>query len=334
MYVKFESELRDYLENPAKKFNKFVKEFLPRGKKEMLLLNKKAEEGRDRLLEFNSQNSKISGELLVEAQKMDSNEELLPFAFNMLERLDIDVQKGIYPNSYVLKGEPGQLAHATLLGVENTRNMENGEILEFDGCSITVATSRESVLNYENVKFFFFFHPIMQRLFDSALNEDFGDVACVSDFVPGGKILAQYNFILEFSVNTHWGINNMLNERFLSVVLDSTGNTHNGVLEKVKNAKNSQIANIHNGILEYFATEGLKKAKSSLEDAVKKVAKEAEKQAISVLESELHRLEETYMLLRDFEIGKLMDKKKRDIIACKKSLASPKLRLDGVRVII
>jgi ATP-dependent helicase HepA len=67
---------------------------------------------------------------------------------------------------------------------------------------------------------------------------------------------------------------------------------------------------------------------------MKEMAKETEKLAISALESELHRLEETYMLLRDFETGKLMDKKKREIVACKKSLASPKLRLDGVRIII
>jgi ATP-dependent helicase HepA len=168
MYAKFENELKSYLENPAKKYGKFVKEFLPRGKTEMLLLNEKAEEGRDRLLEFNSQNKKISGELLAEAKKMDSNEELLPFAFAMLESLDIDVQKGIYPDSFVLKGEPEQPEHATLLGVENTRSSENGEVSESDGCSITVVTGRETALNYENVSFFHWEHPVMQRLFDRA----------------------------------------------------------------------------------------------------------------------------------------------------------------------
>jgi len=336
MYAKFESELKDYLENPAKKYNQFVKEFLPRGKKEMLLQSKKAEEGRDRLLEFNSQNKKISDELLAEAQKMDLNEELLPFAFDMLERQDIDVQKGIYPDSFVLKGEPEQPEHATLLGVENTRSFENGEVSESDGCSITVVTSRETALSYENVGFFHWEHPVMQRLFDKALSDDFGDTACVvCDFVPPGEILAQYNFILEFSVNARWGINYLFGERFLSVIIDSKGNLQNDLAEALNTMplKNSKAADILYSDLEYFTTEGFETAKNSLENAIKKIAEETEKRVISILESELHRMEETYMLLRSFELGQSLDQKKKDIIACKKSLENPKLRLNGVRIL-
>ena len=336
MYAKFENELKSYLENPAKKYGKFVKEFLPRGKTEMLLLNKKAEEGRDRLLEFNSQNKKISGELLAEAKKMDSNEELLPFAFAMLESLDIDVQKGIYPDSFVLKGEPEQPEHATLLGVENTRSSENGEVSESDGCSITVVTGRETALNYENVSFFHWEHPVMQRLFDRALSDDFGNTACVvCDLVPAGEIFAQYNFVLEFSVNAHWGISDLLGEKFLSVIIDGKGNLQNNFAKVLSTAplKNSKAADIPYSELEYFTTEGFETAKNSLENTAKKIAKETEKPVISILESQLHRMEETYMLLRDFELGKLLVQKRKDIIACKRSLGNPKLRLDGVRII-
>jgi len=336
MYAKFETELKSYLENPAKKFSKFLKEFLPRGKKEMQLLNERAEVGRDRLLEFNSQNKKISGELLAEAQKMDSNEELLAFAFDMLSVLDIEVQKGIYSGSFVLKGAAGQPEHATLLGANLANYSDNGEVSEFDGCSITVTTSRENALNYENVEFFHWEHPIMQRLFDKALSDNFGNAACVvCDFVPDGKFFAQYNFILEFSVNSHWGINNLVGERLLSVVLDNKGNMQN-IPEnlQVKQLQNSKAADIPYSILEYFTTEGFEAAKNSLEDIAKKISEETEKMVIPVLESELHRLEETYMLLRDFELGRILDKKKKDIVACKKSLKNPKLRLNGVRVLV
>ncbi|MDR2582377.1 MAG: DEAD/DEAH box helicase family protein [Fibromonadaceae bacterium] len=336
MYAKFEIELKSYLENPAKKFNKFLKEFLPLGKKEMQLLNEKAEAGRDRLLEFNSQNKKISGELLAAAQKMDSNEELLAFAFDMLSVLDIEVQNGIYPGSFVLKGAPGQSEHATLLGVSPAGYLDNGEVSEFDGCSITVATSRENALNYENVEFFHWEHPIMQRLFDKALSDDFGNVACVvCDFVPSDKVFVQYNFILEFSVNSHWGINNLVGERLLSVVLDNKGNAQN-IPEtlQAKQLQNSKAADISYSVLEYFTTEGFEMAKSSLEHIAKKISEETEKTVIPVLESEIHRLEETYMLLRDFELGRVLDKKKKDIIVCKKSLKNPKLRLNGVRVLV
>jgi len=326
MYAKFEDELKDYLENPVKKYNKFIKEFLPRGKKEMLLLNEKAEEGRDRLLEFNSQNKKISEELLAEAKKMDANEELLPFAFDMLERLDIDVQKGIYRNSFVLKGEPEQPEHAALLGVENSQPSEGGEILESDGCVTTVVTERETALSYENISFFHWEHPIMQRLFDKALSEDFGTAACVaSEDVPPGKYLVQYNFILEFSINASWEISNLIGEKFLTIVLDNDGN----IWEMPENMKNSKNFDISYSVLENL----FEKAKTILGAQAQKIAAEMEKPAVSALESELHRLEETYLLLRDFELGQLLEKKKKDIIACKKSLESPKLRLDGVRII-
>ena len=336
MYAKFESELKSCLEKPAKKFSKFLKEFLPRGKKEMQLLNEKAEAGRDRLLEFNSQNKKISGELLAQAQKMDSNEELLAFAFDMLSVLDIEVQKGAYPDSFVLKGAPGQPEHATILGANLAGSSENGEFSEFDGCSITIATSRENALNYENVEFFHWEHPIMQRLFDKALSDDFGNTACVvCDFVPSGKVFAQYNFILEFSVNSQWGINNLVGEHLLSTTLDNKGNSQN-IAETLQSRQlqNSKAMDIPYSTLEYFATEGFETAKKSLENIAKEISEETEKMVIPVLESELHRLEETYMLLRDFELSRILDKKKKDIIACKKSLKNPKLRMNGVRVLV
>jgi len=336
MYAKFETELKSYLENPSKKFSKFLKEFLPRGKKEMQLINEKAEAGRDRLLEFNSQNKKISGELLAQAQKMDSNEELLSFAFDMLSVLDIEVQKGIYPDSFILKGTPGQLEHATLLGANLAISSDNGEISEFDGCSITVATNREIALNYENMEFFHWEHPIMQRLFDKALSDGFGNVACVvCDIVPSGKAFAQYNFILEFSVNSQWGINNLVGERLLSVTLDNKGNAQNTAEAlQSRQLQNRKAADIPYSILEYFATDGFETAKNTLEDIVKKISEETEKTVIPVLESELHRAEETYMLLRDFELGRILDKKKKDIVACKKSLKNPQLRLNGVRILV
>jgi len=336
MYAKFETELKSYLESPAKKFSKFLKEFLPRGKKEMQLLNEKAEAGRDRLLEFNSQNKKISGELLAQAQKMDSNEDLLTFAFDMLSVLDIEVQNGIYQGSFVLKGAPEQPEHATLLGANLASSSDNGEVSEFDGCSVTVATSRENALNYENIEFFHWEHPVMQRLFDKALGDDFGIIACVvCDSVPNGKVFVQYNFILEFSVNSHWGINNLVNERLLSVILDNKGNAQN-IPENLltKQLQNSKAADMPYSILEYFTTEGFETAKSSLENIAKKISEETEKMVIPILESEIHRAEETYMLLRDFELGRVLDKKKKDIVACKKSLKDPKLRLNGVRVLV
>jgi ATP-dependent helicase HepA len=333
MYAKFERELKGYLEDPAKKFSKFKKEFLPRGKAEMQLLNEKAEEGRDRLLEFNSQNKKLSEELFAEAKKMDANMELFDFAFKMLECLDIDVQNAIYPNSYVLKGLPEQPEHATLLGAQSFRHSENGEESESDGCSLTVAWDRVHALNYENIEFFHWEHPIMRRLFDKALGENFGVLASVyCRSVPEGQFWAQYNFILDFTVDSRWGINHLIGGHFLTVFADGSGNLHVSCEKPDDSARNFK-GDIPDSVLEYFAGEGFEKAKNSLEVAVNEIAEKTEKLAISTLESELHRLEESYMLLRDFELGKVVDKKKKAILSCKKSLESPKLRLDGLRIL-
>jgi ATP-dependent helicase HepA len=322
MYAKFEKELKEYLEAPEKKMSKFIKEFLPRGKKEMLLLNKKAEDGRDRLLEFNSQNKKLSEELLAEAQKMDSSGELMPWAFDMLERLDVEVQEGAYPESFIFKSAPEQQSeHATLLGLE-----EGDEDYED---SITVITNREKALSYEKAEFFHWEHPIMQRLFDRALGADFGNAACVAcDFIPAGKVFVQYNFILGFSVNAHWGISHLISEKLLSAVLDSDGNLRNDILEKLE-----KFAVGARNVLPSHIPNHFEAAKDFLKETAKQMATETEKTVISVLESQLHRLEETYVLLRDFELGKQLDKKKRAIIACKKSLENPRLRLDGVRIL-
>jgi len=136
-------------------------------------------------------------------------------------------------------------------------------------------------------------------------------------------------------VNSHWGINNLVSERLLSVVLDNKGNAQN-IPENLltKQLQNSKAADVPYSILEYFTTEGFETAKNSLENVAKKISEETEKIVIPILESEIHRAEETYMLLRDFELGRVLDKKKKDIIACKKSLKDPKLRLNGVRVLV
>jgi ATP-dependent helicase HepA len=335
MYIKFENELKNYLENPVKKISSFKKEFLPRGKAEMKLLNEKAEAGRDRLLEFNSLNKKLSQELLAEAREMDLNTELFDFAFNMLESLDIDVQKGIYPNSFVFKGAPEQPEHATLLGVENLRHSEGGELSESDGCSITVVCNRAEALNYENIEFFHWEHPIMRRIFDKALDDDFGVASCVlCELVPPGKFWIQYNFILNFSINSHWGINHLMRENFLSVLMDSDGNFQS-CLQELENMELKNFrTDIPDSVLEYFMSEAFENARNSLEIETRRIAVEIEKLAISTLESELHRLEESYTLLRDFELGKIIDRKKKDIIACKKSFENPKLRLNGLRVLV
>jgi ATP-dependent helicase HepA len=286
------------------------------------------------LLEFNSQNKKLSEELLAESMEMDSNAELLCFAFKMLECLGIDIQKGIYPSSFVLKGEPEQPEHATLLGAKNSRSAENGEISESDGCSITVICNRAEALSYENIEFFHWEHPIMRRLFDKALSDDFGALAsCLCELVPQGEFWIQYNFVLDFSINSRLGINHLMSEHFLSVIMDGMGNLKSN-LQEIENCELKNFkADIPDAIMEYFASEGLERAKNSLGAAVKKISEETEKLAISTLESELHRLEETYMLLRDFELGRILDKKKKDIMACKKNLESPKLRLNGLRVL-
>ncbi|GHV15833.1 RNA polymerase-associated protein RapA [Fibrobacterales bacterium] len=363
IYAKFDVELKTYLENPAKNFTKFVKEFLPKGKLEMQVINEKAEEGRDRLLEFNSQDAKESSYLLAQARKMDENTELLPFALTMFERLDFEVEKGIYPDSLVVKGQPDP-EYAALLGVDNRQHSEDGEMSESDGCSITVITNRKTALNYENIPFFHWEHPIMRRLFDKATAEDFGVAASVENAeLPNGSAKMQYNFLLEFSVNANWGVSHLMGKRFLQVVIDSPSSANSIVISEElpstlshKTRSSSETTanhlNLHKNTvrpcrlvgsddlltssseptIDYFCGAGFEEAKESLNLKVKNIAEEIGKQAISALESELHRLEETYTLIRNYEIGKTLEQKKRDIAACKKSLESPKLRLDSVRM--
>jgi len=200
---------------------------------------------------------------------------------------------------------------------------------------ITVICDRIEALNYENIEFFHWEHPIMRRLFDKALGEDFGILASgIHELVPQGEFWIQYNFILDFSVNSRWGINHLMSEHFLSVVMDSAGNLKNNLQDfencDLKNFK----ADIPDSIMEFFVSEGFEIAKDSLKPAMKKISEETEKLAIPTLASELHRLEETYMLLRNFELGQILDKKKKDIFTCKKSIENPKLRLNGIRVLL
>jgi ATP-dependent helicase HepA len=129
-------------------------------------------------------------------------------------------------------------------------------------------------------------------------------------------------------VNARWGISHLISERLLSVVVDSDGNLRNDILEKLGNAnlKNAKAADI--SVPSHFDA-----AKKSLEKTAKQIAKETEKTVIPVLESQLHKLEETYALLRRFELGQQIEKKKKAMAACKKSLENPKLRLDSARIL-
>lgn len=320
VFVQMRNELMAHLKDPTLN----VESLIERTHQLYLQLNQALQQGRDRLLEYNSCRPLIAEDLTDQAENRDSNYDIFQFMERIYDCYGIDSEiRGqdcwvITPSDNMLAKMPG---------------------LPDDG--MTVTYDRTIALSNEDVRFLSWEHPFVRNAMDMVLTSEFGNTALIAIKYSGAKpgtLLLECHFLMEFADDRKFENQRYFPNSSVSVVVDENKREHSQLLDaesiqqivqpvdsdtslKIVKAKQSEISTL------------LELAAQIADRQVSGLVKAAKQRSEAVLGCELDRLNALQQInanVRDDEIEFF----RNQLNHFEAALANAKLRLDAVRVMI
>jgi len=320
VFVQMRNELMAHLKDPTLN----VESLIERTHQLYLQLNQALQQGRDRLLEYNSCRPLIAEDLTDQAENRNSNYDIFQFMERIYDCYGIDSEiRGqdcwvITPSDNMLAKMPG---------------------LPDDG--MTVTYDRTIALSNEDVRFLSWEHPFVRNAMDMVLTSEFGNTALIAIKYSGAKpgtLLLECHFLMEFADDRKFENQRYFPNSSVSVVVDENKREHSQLLDaesiqqivqpvdsdtslKIVKAKQSEISTL------------LELAAQIADRQVSGLVKAAKQRSEAVLGCELDRLNALQQInanVRDDEIEFF----RNQLNHFEAALANAKLRLDAVRVMI
>ena len=287
-------------------------------------LNTAMQNGRDRLLEFNSCRRHIAESLKDDALKQDATNSLPQYMENIYDCFGINSEDQsnlktiIEPGDHMLSSFPG---------------------LHQDGMTITY--DRNTALENEDIHYINWEHPLVINAMDMVLNQEMGNSALTAveyKAVPAGSILLECLFILESASNDTLQSARYLPPTTIRIVLDEKGRDHNSQLPHF--AINQKQTIVDTGTAKQIIQAKvddirllLKECEDLAETQSPEILANAHKQTQQTLQSEINRLTALTRInpnIRQEEIHFF----EKQLQALTEVLKSASLRVDAIRVIV
>jgi ATP-dependent helicase HepA len=320
VYAQMRNELVGHLKQPTLNADSFI------AKTNVLYcqLNEALQQGRDRLLEYNSCRPLIADELTDLAEQRDYDFDIFKFMERIYDSYGVDSEiRG--QDCWVIT--PGDNMLAKMPGLPD------------DG--MTVTYNRSIALANEDMRFLSWEHPFVRNAMDLVLSSEFGNTALIAIKYAGarqGTLLLECHFLMEFSDDSKLDSQRYFPNSSVSVVIDENRREHKQLLEsgtiagimqrvdpdtslKIVKAKQSEISTL------------LDLAEQIADLQVPELVEAAKQRSEAVLGGELDRLNALQQInsnVRDDEIEFFSDQLKQFEVALKNA----RLRLDAVRVMI
>ena len=320
VFVQMRNELMAHLKDPTLN----VESLIERTHRLYLQLNQALQQGRDRLLEYNSCRPLIAEDLTDQAENRNSNYDIFQFMERIYDCYGIDSEiRGqdcwvITPSDNMLAKMPG---------------------LPDDG--MTVTYDRTIALSNEDVRFLSWEHPFVRNAMDMVLTSEFGNTALIAIKYSGAKpgtLLLECHFLMEFADDRKFENQRYFPNSSVSVVVDENKREHSQLLDaesiqqivqpvdsdtslKIVKAKQSEISTL------------LELAAQIADRQVSELVEAAKQRGDAVLGRELDRLNALQQInanVRDDEIEFF----RNQLNHFEAALGNAKLRLDAVRVMI
>ena len=320
VFVQMRNELMAHLKDPTLN----VESLIERTHQLYLQLNQALQQGRDRLLEYNSCRPLIAEDLTDQAENRNSNYDIFQFMERIYDCYGIDSEiRGqdcwvITPSDNMLAKMPG---------------------LPDDG--MTVTYDRTIALSNEDVRFLSWEHPFVRNAMDMVLTSEFGNTALIAIKYSGAKpgtLLLECHFLMEFADDRKFENQRYFPNSSVSVVVDENKREHSQLLDaesiqqivqpvdsdtslKIVKAKQSEISTL------------LELAAQIADRQVSELVEAAKQRGDAVLGRELDRLNALQQInanVRDDEIEFF----RNQLNHFEAALGNAKLRLDAVRVMI
>ena len=323
LYREFGEQLESYLlkPEPLAEFTAFLEQTYKRQQE----LKQALENGRDRLLELNSNGGEKAQQLAQGIAEQDSDPKLVNFALKLFDVIGLE-QEDLGENSIVIS-PTGHMLVPDFPGLS-----EEGSTVTFD---------RELALVREDVQFLTWDHPMIRNGIDLITSGDIGKSAVsllINKNLPAGTLLLEAIYVVEAQAPKGLQLTRFLPPTPIRLLLDGKGNdmaeqvSFKG-LEKQLKPVNKQMAN---KIAKMARTDIEKLIAFSEQKIIEKAEKmilDAKQNAEHTLSSELHRLTSLQAVNKNIRADEIqaLEQLKTDSL---EHLEQATWRLDSLRVIV
>ena len=320
VYLNTRQALQQFLDNPSLSIDEFIEQTHELYQQ----VNQALQQGRDRLLEINSCRPGVAEALIDEALERERDLDL----FNFMERI-----YDCYGVNSDIRGRdrwvitPGDNMLASMPGLPD------------DG--MTVTYDRSAALANEDLHYLTWEHPFVRNAMDMILSSEFGNTALVAfeynGINPGG-VLAECQFLMDFSDDRGSQGERYFPNAGISVVIDEAGRNHAGNTVFEASLRQTQRVDQDTAIKIVKArqeelTRMLTQAETVANDQVIGLIEEARSRGRDLLGHEIDRLVALQQVnpgVRDDEIEFF----RNQLEHFESALGRARLRLDAVRVMV
>lgn len=323
VYDAVHDELMTYLAEPAEQAG--FDDFIQRCHAKHLSLKAQLENGRDRLLEMNSNGGERAQALVQAIAEQDNNVDLIGFTINLFDIIGIN-QEDDSDNLMILTPSDHMLV-PDFPGIPQ------------DGCTITF--DREKALSREDAQFISWEHPIVRNGLDLILSGDTGSCAVSllkNKALPVGTMLMELIYVVEAQAPKNLQLTRFLPPTPIRLMMDRKGTnlaaqvgfeSFNRQLSAVNRHTGSKLVNavqkdIHE-VLQMAETEIAKQAQALIDGA-----KQEADDTLTLEFNRLNALKAVNPTIRDDELQAIEDNRQQ-ILDC---LQQASWRLDAIRMIV
>jgi len=300
-------------------------DFIAQSRKQHDTLKAQLEQGRDRLLELNSNGGEAAQALADAIGEQDNDTELVNFALNLFDIVGIN-QEDRSDNLIVLTPSDHML-------------VPDFPGLPEDGCTVTF--NRNQALSREDTQFITWEHPLIRNGLDLILSGDTGSCALSllkNKALPVGTLLVEMIYVVEAQAPKHLQLTRFLPPTPVRLLMDRAGNNLAGKVEFESFNRQLNAVNRHTGSKLVNAVQQdvhhiLTQAEKVIVPEAQALIAAAKAEADEKLSAELSRLEALKAVnpnIRDDEVDAL-ESNREQVLA---SLGEAGWRLDALRLIV
>ncbi|WP_437610417.1 RNA polymerase-associated protein RapA [Erwinia sp. V71] len=323
IYDKVYNPLINYLAAPEN--TEGLDEFIQQCRSEHDAIKTQLEQGRDRLLELNSNGGEQAQALAEQIAAQDSDTNLVNFALNLFDIVGIN-QEDRSDNLIVLTPSDHML-------------VPDFPGLPEDGCTITF--DRNQALSREDAQYVSWEHPIIRNGLDLILSGDTGSCALSllkNKALPVGTLLLELIYVVEAQAPKQLQLTRFLPPTPIRMLVDRKGSNLAGKVEfesfnRQLNAVNRHTASKLVNAVQQDVHEILKLSEDQAAAEARVLIDAARQEADEKLSAELSRLEALKAVnpnIREDEIEAL-ENNRAQVLA---SLNDASWRLDALRLIV
>ena len=317
------SKLIEYLAAPENPQG--LDEFIAESRKQHDTLKAQLEQGRDRLLELNSNGGEAAQALANAIGEQDNDTDLVNFALNLFDIVGINQEDRsdslivLTPSDHMLVPDfPG---------------------LPEDGCTVTF--NRNQALSREDTQFITWEHPLIRNGLDLILSGDTGSCALSllkNKALAVGTLLVEMVYVVEAQAPKSLQLTRFLPPTPVRLLMDRAGNNLAGKVEFESFNRQLNAVNRHTGsklvnAVQQEVHEILTQAEKVVIPEAQAIIAAAKVEADEKLSAELSRLEALRAVnpnIRDDEVEAL-ESNREQVLA---SLGDAGWRLDALRLIV